>query len=248
MQLVPGFCGQLVDREKREDARAQRGASAMAAARYDRFGLACHGARERNDASPTTFRFYARVAPGDTDTGRFTTRAMIAFTCEESYPLDRFAALVDSVAAALPIRWGNAGLGYGAWELDRYGETRDAIYAHARRYPGFDVGQHATLMSTLHDHIRTVSWLTFIGPALTSRIVRPDGDPLVDIVPLGGGVRVRAGERPEAGDANRLMYPRAYMRADRIARGARAADGVHFFAPWSEATTVAWLRRFERAE
>ena len=246
LQLMPGFCGQLVDRERRDDPRAQRGASAMAAARYDRFGLACHGARERNDASPTTFRFYARVAAGEG--GRFVTRAMIAFTYDESHPLEAFAGLVDAVAAALPLRWGSAGLAYGAWELDRYGETRDAIYAHARRHPGFDVGQHATLMDTWHRRLRTVSWLTFVGPALASGLRTPSRDPLVEVTPFGEGVRIRAGERPEPGDANRLAFPRAYLRADRIASPVRAREGVHFFAPWSEATTEGWLRRFERPE
>jgi hypothetical protein len=222
-------------------------ASAMLAAHYDKFGVACHGGAERNDASPWSLRFYATCLPGDGKVLR--ADAMLAFTVPLTTPAAELEANANALAKTLRIRWGCAGLAYGAWEMDRYGDTRDAIFAHARRHPGFDVGQHATWMRAFHDRVRTVSWLTFLGPALAAA-VREKGDALasdelVTIAPAGEGVVLRAGERPQIGDVNRRDIPRAYARADKRIRAVRAAEDIHFYAPWSAATTEGWLRRFE---
>lgn len=230
------------------DPRARAGASALAAAHYDKFGVCCHGGVDRNVASPASFRFFATATPSE-EPGRLRSHAMIAFTVPPAVTLDALQALATDVAGMLRLRWGAAGFTYGAWELDRYGETRDAIYAHARRHPGFDVGQHTTWMPAFHDRVRTVSWLTFLGPALVAQ-VRAAGetlasDDLVTVGPCGEGVVLRAGERPRAGDVNRGDLPDAYARADRLVRSVRAGEGLHFYAPWSSASTEAWLRRFE---
>ncbi len=249
LELVSAYPGQLVDDESHPDPRGQRGASALAAARYDRFGVACHGGADRNDASPFTLRFYATAGlPGDDRV--FRTRAMLGFTVPQTCDLAEFQARVLGVAALLRLRWGAAGLTYGAWEHDRYGETRDAIYAHARRYPGYDHGQHATLMEAWHDRLRTVSWLTFLGPALAEHAQRGGaivGDAVVGVGSAGEALVLRAGARPEAGDANWRHLPDAYARVDRLLRSVRASGGLHFLAPWSERTTEDWLARFEGA-
>jgi hypothetical protein len=231
-------------------SRMIAGTTAMAAAHYDKLGVACHGGQERNVASPWTVRFYSTTTA---EGGRIRADAMLAATVALDTPLEVLEELATGIASDLRIRWGAAGLAYGAWELDRYGETRDAIYAHARRHPGFDVGQHATWMRAFHDRVRTVSWLTFLGPAMTAQL-RASGAPLesdalVRVEPCGeGGVVLRAGDRPAPGDVNRRDVPRAYVRADRIVRAVRApspAETIHFYAPWSATTTEAWLRRFE---
>ncbi len=248
LQLVSAYPGQLVDTESHAEPRAQRGASAMAAAQYDRFGVSCHGGVDRNVASPSSFRFYATASPPKEDR-IFVTRAMLAFTVPRTCKPAEFQERVIDIASELRLRWGAAGLTYGAWEHDRYGETRDAIYAHARRYPGYDTGQHATLMNTWHERVRTVSWLTLLGPAMEDRIREGgellEGDDQLEITRAGEALVLRAGERPEPGDSNRLEVPEAYAAVDRKIRPVRAASGVHFLAPWSERTTEAWLARFE---
>lgn len=246
LELVSAYPGGLVDAERNADPRAQRGASALAAAEIDRFGVHCHGGLERNVASPTSLRFYATAGAAGDD-HLFPTRAMLAVTVPQSCDLGEFQDHALALASMLRLRWGAAGLSYGAWEHDRYGETRDAIYAHARRYPGYDVGQHATLMDTWHERVRTVSWLTFLGPALRARLGEGAlvADDEVLLARVGDAVALRAGGRPEAGDANRRWVPPAYARVDRMIRPVRARSDVHFFAPWSERTTEAWLSRFE---
>ncbi len=251
LDLIASFPAQLVvppDVAALAEPRARAGAMAMTAAHFDKFGVACHGGAERNVASPFTLRFFANtMADGDA----LRADAMLMATVPLTTPPEELAALATGVAGDLRIRWGAAGLTYGAWELDRYGETRDAVYAHARRYPGFDVGQHATWMRAFHDRLRTVSWLTFLGKDLTG-LLRAAGDALasddlVGIEPCGEGVVLRAGARPEPGDTNRRRIPAAYARADQRVRAVRAAEGLHFYAPWSSSTTEQWLRRFEGA-
>lgn len=247
LDLVTSFPAQLADTAALgiDDPRARAGTSAMNAAHYDRFGVACHGGADRNFASPWSLRFHSTTSSSGGP--QLRSDAMLSVTVPVTTPPGEIAALAKAVAGDLRIRWGAAGLVYGAWELDRYGETRDAIFAHARRHPGFDVGQHATWMRAFHDRVRTVSWLTFLGKDLSAKISGDAlaSDELVTVEPCGEGVVLVAGERPEPGDVNRRHIPRAYARADRRIRSVRAAEGIHFYAPWTASTTEAWLRRFE---
>lgn len=249
LELVASFPSQLDDLAATaiEDPRARAGTSAMNAVHYDKLGLACHGGAERNVASPWTLRFYARTS--STGGPRLRADAMFSLTMPVTTPHEQLETLAVGIAGNLRIRWGAAGLAYGAWELDRYGETRDAVYAHARMHPGFDVGQHATWMRAFHDRVRTVSWLTFLGKDFTDQVLRSGdalaSDELVTVQSCGEGVLLKAGQEPEAGDVNRRKVPRAYARADRRIRPVRASENIHFYAPWSASTTEAWLRRFE---
>lgn len=242
--LIAALPGQLDDTAAQTiaDPRARDGASAMNAAHYDKLGIACHGGADRNVASPFTVRFFSRVTPSGTPLLR--ADAMLSATLPIDTPLETFRALASGVASDLRIRWGAAGYMYGAWELDRYGDARAAIYAHARKHPGFDVGQHATYMRELHDRLRTVSWLTFVGPELLGNLALAP-DPMLEVTKAGAATMVRAGDRPERGDVNRSIVPIAYKRVDALLRPLRAATDIHFYAPWSAATTEAWLRRFE---
>jgi hypothetical protein len=248
--LVASVPGQLAieDLASHTTARAKQGAAMMAAAKIDRFGIACHGGGERNEASPFSFRFYMTASPPAAEGEPLVTRAMLALTVPESWPLEDFVTRTTAIASDLRLRWGAAGLAYGAWEFDRYGDTRDAIHAHARRHPGYDVGQHATLMNAFHDRVRTTSFLTFVGPALAATPgVALASDELVTASKAGDAICLRAGERPLRGDVNRNDVPAAYVRADRKIKPIRASDGIHFMAPWTESTTHDWLVRFERA-
>lgn len=224
------------------DERARSGASAMNAAHYDKLGVACHGGSDRNVASPFTVRFFSRVTPSGTPVLR--ADAMLAATLPIDTPLDVLQKLAIGVASDLRIRWGVAGYTYGAWELDRYGDARAAIFAHARKHPGYDIGQHATYMREFHDRLRTVSWLTFVGAGMMGNLaIAPD--PMFAMAKAGAATLIKAGDRPEPGDVNRTRIPVAYQRVDKVLRPLRAAENIHFYAPWSAATTEAWLRRFE---
>ena len=251
LDLVAQYATGLANPDADADAASRASLSLLSAARVHGFGFAAHGGVERNLASPTSYRFYATIAPDQTGAW-FESRAMIAVTMPVT-EVERLRMIASLIASRLRIRWGNAGLAYGAWEYDRHLDTRDAIFAHARRHPGFDVGEHATMMNLLHDRLRTVSWMTFVGPSLLERL---PGTPVsrtkaVMIEAAGDGIVLTAGKTPAAGDINRRDIPLAYAEVDALVRPIRAGarDGQHFGAPWSEATTDGWLERFapERA-
>lgn len=250
LDLVSTFPTLLANPAPTGDARADRGTSAMAAAHLDRFGVACHGGPAPQRTSPASLRFFVRVRPAEGE--RLRADAMLAASFPPSMPAAELEALAVAVAGDLRVRWGAAGHVYSAWELDRYGAVREALFAHARRHPGFDLGQHATWMPALSERLRTVSWLTVVGPELVAKLppsalaTGPTMDDEVSVTPCGEGFVLRAGNAPAAGDVNRDDFPRAYVAADRRLRAVRAAEGLHFYAPWSSRTTEAWLRRFER--
>jgi hypothetical protein len=229
------------------DPRALHGTLAMHAAHYDKFGVALHGASERNVASPLQVRFFAttRVA---SDNAQLRTRAMLSFCLPALIPPAELKKHLLAIAGSLRLRWASAGLTYAGWELDRYGDTRDAIYAHARRHPGFEVPQYTTWMDAFYAGLRSVQWLTLLGPAFVARVRSAGdtlaGDDLLGVEVAGDNVLFQAGDAPVAGDTNRGDLLRSYARADARLRSVACDPELHFYAPWSASTTEAWLRRF----
>ncbi|WP_437290999.1 type VI immunity family protein [Sorangium sp. So ce406] len=213
-------------------------------------GLACHGAARRLWASPWSYRFYAEIVGSD-DTPQLIAPAVLRLTVPSTWPLDDFARRTLEIAALLRLRWGAAGLTYSAWETQLHAEAMQAIYAHARRHPGYDVGLYVAWMEELHDRLRTVNWLTLLGRGLQDELAQargrlPESDDLVTTFRAGEHLVLRAGPQPEAGDHNRLRIPPAYVRADEMVRPVRAAEGLNFYEAWTESTTTQWLRRFEK--
>ncbi len=221
-------------------------AGLIAAARRHDFGLACHAGRHPFDASPTTFRFWAEV-PGFGPAPRLRTRATLKLSVPVDAPLDDFRARTTEIASSLRLRWGAAGLGYSGNEVQWYKQSDAAIHAHARRHPGYDVGLYVAHGAEFHEWIRTVNWLTFLGPALLARLAAPPRPTrLVAVEAAGDATLLVAGACPEGGDVNRVRWPAAYLEADQIVRPVRAREGVSFYEAWTEATTGEWLRRFEK--
>jgi hypothetical protein len=238
-------------------------ADTMAGLFRTEFGIACHGAETEFHASPYSLRFYSVVAGDAEDTsdaegsmdappsaGTLPTCAMLRITVPTTWPLDDFCRRVQCLAGHLRLRWGAAGLTYSGWEVGQwYDAYMEAVYARARRYPGFDIGFYVTHMHDFHEQLRTINWLTFLGPAFVERLRdrggKLEGASRVRVSPLGGGVMLVAGDAPEQGDINRLQIPHAYREADVMLRPLRAERGISFAPPWTEQTTQAWLRRFE---
>jgi len=209
------------------------------------FVLTCQGADHWTSASPWAFVFAVKVHDGKEGDAFYPTRAAIRVTVPIDAPLEQFRAKVCTIASTLRMRWGSAGYSYSGYELGNYVAARDAIYRHSRRYPGFDVGFYATFLDDWHEAIRSVNWLTFLGGEMRERLAVPPSVPTIQIATVGDLVMLEAAQAPQAFDMNRLTDPAGYGLVDRLVRSARAAEDVHFMAPWSAATTRSWLRRFE---
>jgi len=249
LELVEGWPEGLRNPYQLADESTQETASWVASAASDHFGLMLHGAVERNAASPYQYRFYGELPePGVGPV--FRNISCLSVCVPLNWPLADFYGRVLAIAAKLPLRWGAAGLGYGAWEFDAENATRSAVFAHGRRYAGYDVGHDTGSLQDWAKQLRTVSWLTFLGArhveTLTAKQHLPQSTTLVEVTPLGGGLVLRAGERPEDCDLNRLRLAPSYVQVDQMVRPVRARVDVDFGEPWSESTTEKWLRRFEK--
>jgi hypothetical protein len=224
----------------------------LRASLVDDTSLDCHAGEQEVWSSPYQYRFTGCIGDDDEVERFLPSRVMLRFTLPATWPLDDFRDKALAVARALPIRWGNAGLGYAGWELNWYQDVEAGIFAHARRYPGFDVGYEATLMNDLHRAMRTVSWLNFVGPGLREKLEEAGREvastDLCKAWDDGPNLVLQAGAEPEAGDINRLDVPRAYVQADAMLRPIRLAPtpDTSFYDQWDEKTTAAWIERFER--
>jgi hypothetical protein len=213
--------------------------------------VSCVGARAPDAASPFSYSFWAEIGEVPSTSPDLPAYATLELTVPDDHPLDDFFARVCAIVGELRIRWAAAGYTYAA-EL-RYDTEApgDRIYAHARRYTGYDVGFTTGMMETFFNRIRTVNWLTFLGPALAGELASAGrtlrSTPRVDVSQLGSSVLLRAGDAPERGDVNYLAVPAAYREVDALVRPVRASDGrdMVFFGPWDERLIARWLRRFE---
>lgn len=214
------------------------------------FFVGCNGGRTASSCSPFGYQFWAETPEVDAS-GCLHPYAVLSVAVPDTWPLEDFAAKVEQIAGALRIRWATAGFTYSTWGVSSPLEAGRFVANHAKRFPGFDVGYFHESMETWHEWLRTVSWQTYLGPAFVARAasrgVQLGSDGEIEVRPVGEGLLIQAGQRPERGDANRLRYPRSYVVADALLRPIRLGDaaGAFFGSPWSEAVVRRWLRRFE---
>ncbi len=208
------------------------------------------GAEDSGSITPFSYRFWGEIGDVPDDDVKLPGYAVLKLTVPEDWPLDDFEARVKAIAKELRLRWAAAGLMFATFELADLESADRVEYANARRYPGYDLGTHLLRAQLFHRFIRSINWLTFLGPAMTEELDHlgksPASSARVQVSPFEGGLLLRAGPRPERGDLNRLQVPAAYREADALVRPIRH-DGERFTfpAPWDAATSSRWIRRFE---
>jgi hypothetical protein len=253
MEFVSCYPNQLkAPMDHVDDPRLHEAEQWLSVDLHNQFGLFCHGASRPRDGSPYSYSFFSEMH-WLTGGPIFHTCPILKLTVPLAWPIADFEKRVRSIASKLRLRWGSAGLTYAYNSTDGYDLVHEGIYRHARRYVGYDPGIYVAYMNHWFRTIRSVSWLTFVGARMTgdlaaSKSSRPplETNELVDVSNDGANVVLRAGSRPDAGDLNRLLLPRAYQRADEMVRPLRARSEVVFPPPWDESTTEQWLRRFEK--
>jgi hypothetical protein len=217
---------------------------------HDDFDVSFCGGPTPTAASPYSYRFWAEVP--DPPSGRVSSYATMHVTVPEAWPLDDFRQRVLAIASKLRLRWGAAGHTYSPWLVSGYEVAGAHLYGHARRFLGYDTAEYMRLVKPFYRRIRTVNWLTFLGPAFVGELAEHgtnlQSGPLVAVDALGAGVVLQAGAQPERGDRNRLQHPSAYVEVDALLRPIRAdkGEGMVFLGDWSEEDITEWLRRFER--
>lgn len=252
LEWVPSFCEQLDDAAKTGDVDVDALTAQLARRLRTDFHVVAHGGELPFSCSPFRFEFWAELPDDDahpSEPGLVSAYSVLEVSVPTSWDLADFQARTLALAASLPVRWGVAGLTYSTFLPCDQGRSFDRIYAHARRHPGFDAPFYVRNVVPFFDALRTVSWITLLGPALAARLPEaPRSTGLVEVARMGELLGLRAGARPEGGDVNRLHYPAAYVEADRMLRELRATagDDLVFPGPWEADEITSWLRRFER--
>ena len=214
------------------------------------YSVMCNGGNTPAEASPFSYRFYSEMPNVGADSEVFTPLGVLNITVPETWPLADFAARVRELVAGLRVKWAVAGLSYSPWELVDPWPARIRTYAHSMRHPGYDVGCYVRFLEAWEHQIRSINWLTFLGPDLLAKLTTTTGTALqarghVSVEQVGPTTLLVAGNRPEGGDRNHLQVPQAYREADALVRPIRAGEGIDFADPWDRGSTRDWLRRFE---
>lgn len=250
VDYISGYCRTL---ELPADPDERSVASDFHFGRID-YSVHCGGGAKNSQPSPYSYQFWASEL-GDQSGPRLNVCSVLSVMVPDTWPHEDFMARITEIAATLRLRWGAAGLTYSRWDYYTYGDWFEdkLIHAHARRFHGYDVPEYLLHTARLHNAIRSINWLTFVGPALAERL-RAAGKVLESAGPLavsqaGSAVLIRAGDRPERCDINRLQVPQAYVAADALVRPVRASGTaaktlVSFGKPWTVPETSDWLQRF----
>lgn len=136
------------------------------------------------------------------------------------------------------------------------------VYGVAQRFPGMEVDYpvwHGISLGKEEGWIKGVNWLTVVDDPLLKRLggvdsVRSDLAALdsgFDVFRFDGGLMIRAGTRPELGDAAAGNWPALYVKLAKYLKPLRVVSHPPFHRTWegvdvfTEERTQAWLSRFE---
>lgn len=156
--------------------------------------------------------------------------------------------LLTALATPFPFRYGTVGysLCWNRLSADRDNEVPKLIGPLLKRYPGFNLGTPGELCD---QDIPPVNWLTLLGPELLGRlggiakVRRALLEPQISVLPIGHGAFVRAGERPQLGDRNRLDDLPVYRKVGSALNTQRVHQPVRLKGIKDE--SEAWLARFD---
>ncbi len=177
----------------------------VSAVRTD-YSVAIKGGATEEEASPFQLEFWSEIPTVPVE-GPLEVKSTLRVCVPPEWPLDDFLRRVDQLVRCLPVRWANAGLGYSYWDMGEDEEVFRALWAHARRFHGFDVPMHVRNLEAFHHRARSVSWLTYVGGDLAQQVrasQEPWNDRLVQVADDGAMIAVRAGGTPQPCDINRL--------------------------------------------
>jgi hypothetical protein len=209
------------------------------------FGMTFHGGATPSSGSPFAYDAYG-VIPRVPTKNVFEPLLTLTLNVPEDWPLADFRQRVLEIAGCLRLSWGNAGLVFAGIPEAAHELYWATVYGHARRYPGYDIWAYVPYMEEVHERLRSVSWLTFLGPELAARLATDVATKRVTLEQMPWGVVLQAGDAPQAGDLNRLDLPAPYVEADGLVRAARLRSGIRFMNPFDDKATEKWLNRFEQ--
>ncbi len=253
LEYVTSYPQNLVFEKVSDDPEAALFSFEIQTQPWSDYEVMFYGGDQPEGASPFQLRFWSEIPRLDPDLPPRVI-PVLSFCVPCSTDPAEVRARFLAVASRLRVRWASAGLLYSYYGAPDHEACWERMYAHARRYTGFDVPHYVRNMDLFAFLLRSISWITILGPPFATQLEltaiergRAQG---LTIEAFGEeGLVIQAGAEPEEGDRNRLGTPRLYVAADELVRPFRAADAerdeIVFVGPWDYAAVTAWLRRFE---
>ncbi|MCP2279719.1 type VI immunity family protein [Nocardia amikacinitolerans] len=203
------------------------------------------GIRVSVRAGATAERSYTLNVRGIPPTDDDRTRASF---CEVIVPVDedpeRLARLTAELTELLPVRSGHGGYSAYVWDHDATNDPYQRVFSWCRRFFALDVGQVDGWLEAATERVVGAGWLTVLGPAflthLSGAALPVFTTPGITVTRVqGGGVVIRAGERPSLGDVHRGEFPLALAEIDRYLLPLKAV-GWHHTSTWWPAPGQVW--------
>lgn len=175
-----------------------------------------------------------------------------------AFPAAWFAQHPEASAVDILMRWattlrplhGTAGLSIiTPMDTRRQSAVASQARALAERFPGLEVDDALGYSLYTQRGIPSVNWLTCLDDALLARLggveqLTSKLSPDLHVLEYPGGVIVRAGDFPQAGDRNRQISVEPYRHAAALLKPVQA-DYAGVFLGFDRESTDAWLHRFD---
>jgi hypothetical protein len=149
----------------------------------------------------------------------------------------------------MPILHGNAGYALlfddssPAFEREHWA----TLARLAMRHPGYDVLHYTAVRSCVYDKIKTVNWLTLLGPSLAAAFEPGFDDGAgedIELIRTDGVTLIKAGREPQIGDVNRGDIPVPYQTVAQQCADITCFNQAQFGGAFDDELTQRWVRRF----
>lgn len=168
-----------------------------------------------------------------------------------------FVEMIRRWSESLGAYHGSVGFGLIApLDMSREARMDNVIYEAARLYPGINVDYPTFQASYLINGIKTVDWLTIVGPQLAAKAggiaaLEKQLEKDCRLLSFGqGGVLVQAGQAPALGHDG--VPPPLYVKVNKVLRPIRIESYPDCFQSgqyaqpfFDEKASNAWIKRFD---
>ncbi len=123
---------------------------------------------------------------------------------------ERLVALARDLLEILPVRSGHGGYAAYIWDHDDKANPLPEMFEWCRRLFGIEIGSIDGWLPGAWSRLRGASWLTILGPAFSSELVRATRlrfSRKIRVTRSERGTIVRAGGKPPLGDVLRGEFP-----------------------------------------
>jgi hypothetical protein len=204
------------------------------------------------------FRFQVWGEDEEPDEGETKDANLVSLAFPPDWGTDRadeMSKLVRELCEVFPYRSGYAGFSFEC-SPNEIEESQKHAWQKSMRWRGIDIFDfaHETIAAN-GDGVKGVGWLTILDNGFVKELggpkkIRAALPESVDVVQVRNGIILKAGPKPQLGDANRRNFLPEYKAVYRVIKPL-AERAIDRYPPLSLDTddpaegTQTWLRRFD---